>query len=56
MGGGDSHPLEGGVVHLSLVDSEQDQTQKIIMGDCNPDLEAANAAAELAAAQAGWGE
>ena len=26
-GGSDSHPLEDGVVHQSLVDSEQDQTQ-----------------------------
>ena len=54
VGGGDSHPLEGGVVHQSLVDSEQDQTQEI-MSDGSADSEAAKAAAELAAAQAGGG-
>ena len=38
-GGGDSHPLDGGVVHQSLVDSDQDQTQEI-MSDGSAETEA----------------
>ena len=53
-GGGDSHPLDRGEVHQSLVDSDQGQT-RVEMSDESEEMAAAKAAAELAAAQVGGG-
>ena len=52
--GGDSHPLDSGEVHQSLVDSDQGQTH-VEMSDESAEMAAAKAAAELAAAQVGGG-
>ena len=45
-GGGDSHPLDRGEVHQSLVDSDQGQT-RVEMSDESEEMAAAKAAAEL---------
>ena len=54
VGGGDSHPLDSGEVHQSLVDSDQGQT-RVEMSDESAEMAAAKTAAELAAAQVGGG-